>query len=169
MLPCNKGLERTKKIKQKLWVTKGIQTSIKRSDTLYKETITEKDSQKKIQKHEAYRKYQNKIVDSLKVSKQTHYKKYFEGNRKNCKVLWDCIHQIIYSKKKKDNTSPSPLLMNEQIFTDKLNIAGNFKKAGNRLERSYKIRYIQRTETTHTISKVLTQVPSLHHQPHLRK
>ena len=27
-------------------------------------------------------KYRNKIVDLLKVSKQTHYKKYFEDNRK---------------------------------------------------------------------------------------
>ena len=51
-------------------VTKGIQTSMKRSDKLYKEAIKEEDSQNKIQKHEAYRNYQNKIVDLLKVSKQ---------------------------------------------------------------------------------------------------
>ena len=65
-----------------------------------------------------YRKYQNKIEDLLKVSKQIHYKKYFEDNRKNCKALWDGIHQIIYSNKKKDNNSPSSLLVNGQTVTN---------------------------------------------------
>ena len=99
---------------------------MKQRNKLYKETIKEKDTQKKIQKHEAYRKCQNKILNLLKVSKQTHYKKYFIDNRKNCKGLWDGIHQIIYSKKKKDNISPSSLLVNGQTITDKLNIAENF-------------------------------------------
>ena len=70
-----------------------------------------------------YRKCRNKIVDLLKVSKQTHYKKYFEDNGKNCKALGDGTHQIIYSNKKKDNNSPSSLLVNGQTVTDKLNIA----------------------------------------------
>ena len=65
---------------------------MKRSDNLYKEANKKKDSQKKIQKHEVYRKYRNKIVDLLKVRKQTHYKKYFEVNRKSCKALWNDIH-----------------------------------------------------------------------------
>ena len=50
--------------------------------------------------------YQNKIVNILKVSKQTHFKKYFKDSRKKCKALWDGIHQILYSKKKKDNIPP---------------------------------------------------------------
>ena len=99
---------------------------MKRKDKLYKEAIKEKDSKKKIQKHETYRQYRKKNVHLLKVSNQTHYKKYFEHNRKNCKALWDGIHQIIYSKKKKDNISPSSLLVNGQTNTDKLNIAENF-------------------------------------------
>ena len=96
---------------------------MKRRDKLYKEAIKEKDSQKKIQKHETYKEYRKKIVDLLKVSKQTHYKKYFEDNRKNCKALWDGIHQIIYSQKKKDNIRSSSLQVNWQTVTDKLNTA----------------------------------------------
>ena len=69
---------------------------------------------------------EKKIVDLLKVSKQTHYKKYFEDNRKNCKALWDGIHQIIYSEKKKNNIRPSSLQVNWQTVTDKLNTAENF-------------------------------------------
>ena len=45
MLPQDKGLERTKKIEQRLWVTKGIQKSIKQRDRLYKEAIKEKDEE----------------------------------------------------------------------------------------------------------------------------
>ena len=71
--PLKQGIRKDKKIKQKPCVTKGIETSIKRTDKLYKEAFKEKDSQKKIQQHETYRKYRNKIVDLLKVSKQTHY------------------------------------------------------------------------------------------------
>ena len=87
---------------------------MKRRDKLYKEAIKEKDSQKRIQKHETYRKYWNKIVDLLKVSQQIHYKKYFEDYSKNCEAFWDGIYQIIYSKKKKDNISLSSLLVNGQ-------------------------------------------------------
>ena len=101
---------------------------MKRRDKLYQEAIKEEDSQKKIQKHEIYRKYRNKIVDLLKVIKQTHHKKYFEDNKKDCKALQDTIHQIIYSKKKKRSISPSLLLVNSETAIDKLSIAENFDK-----------------------------------------
>ena len=50
--PVKQGIRKDKKIEQKPWVTKGIQTSMKRRDKLYKEATKEKDTQKKIQKHE---------------------------------------------------------------------------------------------------------------------
>ena len=53
----------------------------------------------------------NKVVDLLKISKQNYYKKYFDENKKNCKTLWNGIHEIIYSKKAESN-APS-LLVNE--------------------------------------------------------
>ena len=46
---------------------------MKLRDKLYKEAIKEKDSQRKIKGYETQKKYQNKIVDLVKVSKQTHY------------------------------------------------------------------------------------------------
>ena len=55
--PLKQGIKKDKKIEQKLWVTKRIQTSMKQRDKLYKEAINEKDNQKKIQKHETDRKY----------------------------------------------------------------------------------------------------------------
>ena len=46
--PPKQGIRMDKKVEQKLWVTKGVQTSMKQRDKLYKGDIKEKDSQKKI-------------------------------------------------------------------------------------------------------------------------
>ena len=47
----------------------------------------------------AFKKYQNKIPDLLRISRQSHYQEYFSDNKKNAKALWQEIHEIIYSKK----------------------------------------------------------------------
>ena len=58
-------------------------------DKLYKEGIKEKDSQRKIKRYETQKNCRNKIVDLLKVSKQTHFKNYFEENKKTVKLIFD--------------------------------------------------------------------------------
>ena len=45
------------KIEMKTWLTKGIKTSMKQRDKLYKEATKEKDSQRKIKKHETSKNY----------------------------------------------------------------------------------------------------------------
>ena len=78
----------------------------------------------KTQKHEFYKSYINKTVVLIKTSKRNHYKKYFETNKKNCKALWNGVHEIIYSKKK--GIAPSPLFINEKTITNKKHIVENF-------------------------------------------
>ena len=62
---------------------------MKLRDKLYKEGIKEKDSQRKIKRYETQKNCRNKIVDLLKVSKQTHFKNYFEENKKTVKIIFD--------------------------------------------------------------------------------
>ena len=62
---------------------------MKLRDKLCKEVIKEKDSQRKIKRYETQKKYRNEIVDLLKVGKQTHYKNYFEENKKTVKLIFD--------------------------------------------------------------------------------
>ena len=62
---------------------------MKLRDKLYKEGIKEKDSQRKIKRYETQKNCRNKIVDLLKVSKQTHFKNYFEKNKKTVKLIFD--------------------------------------------------------------------------------
>ena len=67
-------------------------------DKIYKQMIKEKDQLIKIEKCKKIKKYQNKITDLFKTSKQTHYHKYFEENKKSCRALWIGIKETVYSK-----------------------------------------------------------------------
>ena len=98
------GMRKVKKLELKPWVTKGIKTSMKLRDKLYKEAIKENDSQTKI-KIELTKKYRNKIVDQLKVGKQTHYKKYFEENKRTAKLFGIAFMKSYIQRKRK---IPSP-------------------------------------------------------------
>ena len=68
---------------QKPWITNRIKTSIKVRDKLYKQMIKQKDAILKNQKQMLYKRYCNKIVDLLQITKEAYYKKYFQENRKN--------------------------------------------------------------------------------------
>ena len=58
---------------QKPWITNGIKTSIKVRDKLYKQMIKQKDAILKNQKQMLYKRYCNKIVDLLKITKEAYY------------------------------------------------------------------------------------------------
>ena len=45
--------------------------------------LKEKDALINIEKDKKFKTYRNKITDLLKTSKQAHYHKYFEENKKN--------------------------------------------------------------------------------------
>ena len=61
------------RVLQKPWITNGIKTSIKVRDKLYKQMIKQKDAILKNQKQMLYKRYCNKIVDLLKITKETYY------------------------------------------------------------------------------------------------
>ena len=84
--------------------------------------IKEKYHPKKIQTQEHFKQCQNKIIELLKTSKQRYYQKYFEEIKKRSETLWNGIHEIIYSKKKKSST-PSSLLTDGKIIINQQNIA----------------------------------------------
>ena len=80
-------------------------------------------------KNRKTKKFKNiEITDLLKTSKQTHYHKYFEQNKKNCRALWIGIDEIVYSKTKNKNktNSPSSLIQDNKTTTDQKHIAEHF-------------------------------------------
>ena len=97
--PIKKSTRKEEKIKSKPWITKGIKKSISIRDKLYKEMIKEKHVLTKVLKQESFKKYRNQIINLLRVSKQTHYNKYFEENKNNCRAIWIVINEVICPKK----------------------------------------------------------------------
>ena len=89
--------------------------------------IKEKNVLTKVLKHESFKKYRNQIINLLRVSKQTHYNKFFEENKKNCRAIWTGINEIICPKNKKLN-SPTSLIDEGKIITNSKNIVEHFNK-----------------------------------------
>ena len=71
------GIRKVKKLELKPWVFKEMKTSMKLREKLYKETIKKRIAKEKSRNMKLTRSIK-KIVDLLKVCKQTHYKKYLE-------------------------------------------------------------------------------------------
>ena len=126
--PIKKPTKKEEKIKSKPWITKCIQKSISIRDKLYKEMIKEKNVLTKVLKHEFFKKYQNQIINLLRVSKQTHYNKYFEENKNNCRAIWIGVNQVICPKGKKKLNSPTSLIDEGKTIANPKNIAEHFNK-----------------------------------------
>ena len=124
--PFKEQAKRKEKLRFKPCITKGILTFIKQKNKIYKEMIKAKNSQTKQIKLNLYKKYRNIIVDLLKKSKESHYRKYFEDNKRNCKAVWNGINEIIYSKSKANAWEPNYLLINGKAVSQPKDIAEHF-------------------------------------------
>ena len=124
--PIKKSTKKEEKIKSKPWITKGIKKSISIRDKLYKEMIKEKNVLTKVLKHEFFKKYRNQIINLLRVSKQTHYNKYFEENKNNCRTIWIGINEVICPKSKKKLNSPTSLIDEGKTIKNPKNILEHF-------------------------------------------
>ena len=71
--PFKTFTKKKQKQNMKPWVTSGIQRSLKMRDEIYKQMVKSKTKQNETAKFEAYRKYYNKILDLLKISRQSYY------------------------------------------------------------------------------------------------
>ena len=88
--------------------------------------IKAKNDHIKKRKHVIYKTYKNKIVDLLRVSRKCHYQKYFKEDKKSFRVIWQGIHDIVYSRKSKKNNTPSSLLIDGKTITNPKDMAENF-------------------------------------------
>ena len=74
-----------------------------------------------------YKRYRNKIVDLLKITKELIIKSFFQENRKSSRALWSGINEIIYSKKSNKTVPLSSISVEGKTISDPQNIAENFK------------------------------------------
>ena len=125
--PVKKCIKKEQKFALKPWVTNGIKKSISGRDKLCQEMIKAKNYQIKKRKHVIYKTYRKEIVDLLRVSRKDHYQKYFKKNKKSSRVIWQGIHDIVYSRKSKKSNTPSSLLIDAKTITNPKDMAENFK------------------------------------------
>ena len=45
-------------------------------------------------KENSFKKCCNKVVDLIKINRKLHYQKFFEGNKRNSKAIWQEIYNI---------------------------------------------------------------------------
>ena len=90
--------------------------------------IKEKDILTKSLKRKSFKKYQNQIINLLRVGKQTHYNKYFEENKNNCRAIWISINEIVWPKNQKPLNSPVSLIDEGKTIANPKNIVGHFYK-----------------------------------------
>lgn len=91
---------------------------MRKREKLYKEIIKTKNKQQTLIKCNSYKKYWNKLIELLKLTKQSYYQKYFKEKQKNCKETLEGIHEMKSSRKTKKNVSVSAITTDGTTITD---------------------------------------------------
>ena len=109
----------------KPWITTGLQKSISVKNKFLTNFIKKKDPAKKAELHLQYKNHRNLLSTLLKKSKENYYKKCFESNWNNAKIIWKGIKSIITLK---DITSsvPRTISQGENLITNPYDIANIF-------------------------------------------
>ena len=87
------------KFRSKPWITTGLQKSISVKNRFLTNFIKNKDPAKKAELHLQYKNHRNLLSTLLKKSKENYYKKHFESNWNNVKIIWIGIKSITTLKK----------------------------------------------------------------------
>ena len=99
--------------------------------------IKTKNSQTEQLKLSLHKSYCNIIVDLLKESKESHYRKYFEHNKRNCKAVWNGINEIIYRESKANAWEPNFLLINGKAVSQPKDIVKHFNDYFTSISKEY--------------------------------
>ena len=75
------------KFRLKPWITTGLQKSVSFKNKFLTNFIKKKDPAKKAELHLQYKNHRNLLSTLLKKSKENYYKKYFESNWNNAKII----------------------------------------------------------------------------------
>lgn len=116
---------RFRDIPKKPWITKGILTSIKRKNALYKKCISEKNLARRVNLFANFKTYRNWLTRIIRINKTAHYQVFFAQNKTNLRETWKGIRSLVSCKVHR-HSSPSSLVINDTIENNPLNIANCF-------------------------------------------
>ena len=109
--------------RQKPWITKGLQASIKLKNIYYAKYIRTKNNHW----YKCYKHYANALKRLTFASKVKYYKNYFTHNAHNSRKVWQGINEILRKNKKMPTEE---IFLNEDglIITDQRRVASSFNR-----------------------------------------
>ena len=96
----------------KPWITTGLQKLISVKNKFLTYFVKTKDPAKKAELHLQYKNHRNLLLTLLKKRKEHYYKKYFESNWNNAKIIWKGIKSIITLKEIASSVPRTSILIN---------------------------------------------------------
>ena len=123
--PLKKMNKKDFKLQAKPWITPDIIKSIKLRDKLLRLYISAEDPNRKEGLHKQYKSLRNKIVASIRNSKNLHFQTYFTENAKDIRKTWSGIKNII-NIRSSTKGQPSSMLIDNELETDPTKIANGF-------------------------------------------
>ena len=123
--PLKKASKKDLELRQKPWITKGIQCSIRKRDIIFGQFKKCTSQMRKNNLQMKYKTYRNKISTLIRISKKNHMANFFEINKKNSRKIWQGIRSLIKNRDCLKN-SPSCLVTNNKTLTDPIDIANCF-------------------------------------------
>ena len=125
--PIKKLAKAELKLKSKAWLARGIMTSIKKKNIIYKEFIKTKNSAEKNILYNEFKHYGNLATKLNRISKAKHYHHFFTDHKKNVPKTWEGIKLLVNIKKRNDETVTC-LNVDRIEETDPFLISNHFNK-----------------------------------------
>ena len=73
------------------WLTKGLQNACKKKNALYRNYIRQRTKEAEVK----YKKYKNKLISIIRISRKEYYKNKLDRNKDNIKGIWNILNSII--------------------------------------------------------------------------
>ena len=72
-------------------MTKGLQNACKKKNALYRNYIRQRTKEAEVK----YKKYKNKLISIIRISRKEYYKNKLDRNKDNIKGIWNILNSII--------------------------------------------------------------------------
>ena len=114
--------------RDKPWITKGLNKSVKIKNVTHEKMRRAKDPIRKEELRNTYKIYKNKITKLTRLSKANHYNRFFIENKTNLLKVWQGIKSVINTKPSKTKQSITTLKINDKIISNKKEITETMNK-----------------------------------------
>ena len=118
---------KTLTLNDKPWISRIIRKSIKIGNKKYKQYFKEKYSAKKDLLHEQFKTYRKQVDALRRISREDHYNKCFQENKKGIKIIWSAIRTIV-NVKPTNKYQPLRLIRETKTVLSLNKISNHFNK-----------------------------------------